>query len=319
MTAEILNMTTPSIKLESSGCDRRTRRLIDLSVGILTALLNLAEIIIILKMRRKKKVYEIVLISLSVSDFMFGLSNGFVFIFNALLECRYQDILEGVYTLYVFFVMTSILHLLFIALDRLLAVLRPIKYKAFSTRKRAYMSLASLWILAILASALLRIIYEFTDKFQERNKNLQMQSQNFHAVQVTNSSTSVSSIAKKSPVRPPGFVTVAQFTLSVAIVIADILIFIFYSLIIYCTSSKTIKSNKTMNKKLPIICMAIGATFIFLTFPYVVARLTLGSAPFWANLTLLMNSGMNSVVYFFRGKLEVYQQARSVKPTYINK
>ena len=119
MTAEILNMTTPSIKLESSGCDRRTRRLIDLSVGILTALLNLAEIIIILKMRRKKKVYEIVLISLSVSDFMFGLSNGFVFIFNALLECRYQDILEGVYILYVFFVMTSILHLLFIALDRL--------------------------------------------------------------------------------------------------------------------------------------------------------------------------------------------------------
>ena len=38
-------------------------------------LLNLAEIIIILKMKREKKVFEIVLISLSASDFMFGLSN----------------------------------------------------------------------------------------------------------------------------------------------------------------------------------------------------------------------------------------------------
>ena len=315
----MLNMTTPSIKPESSGCDRILRRSIDLSVGILTALLNLAEIIIILKMKRRKKVYEIVLISLSVSDFMFGLSNGFIFIFNALLECRYQDILEGAYILYVFFVMTSILHLLFIALDRLLAVLRPIKYKVFSTRKRAYISVAILWILAILASGLLRIIYEFTDKFPERIENQQTQSQHFHAMQVTNSSTSVSPIAKKIPVRPPGFVTVAQLTLSVAIIIADILIFIFYTLIIYYTSSKTIKSNKTMDKNLPIICMAIGAMFIFLTLPYVVARLTLGSAPFWANLTLLMNSGMNSVVYFFRGKFEVHQQARSVKLTYINK
>ena len=64
--------------------------------------------------------------------------------------------------------------------------------------------------------------------------------------------------------------------------------------------------------------MAIGATFIFLTLPYIVARLTLRSSPFWANLTLLMNSGTNSVVYFFRGKLDAYQRAKSVKQIYTN-
>ena len=64
--------------------------------------------------------------------------------------------------------------------------------------------------------------------------------------------------------------------------------------------------------------MAIGATFIFLTLPYIVARLTLRSSPFWANLTLLMNSGTNSVVYLFRGKLDAYQRAKSVKQIYTN-
>ena len=144
-------------------------------------------------------------------------------------------------------------------------------------------------------------------------QNEQTQSQNFYAMQVVNSSIKVSSIATKSPVRPPNFITDAQLTSPVAIIIADILIFSFYSLIIYYSTSKTIKSNETKDRKLPIISVAIGVTFIFLTLPYVVARLTLGSAPFRANLALLMNSGMNSVVYFFLEKLEVYQRANTVK------
>ena len=99
---------------------------------------------------------------------MFGLLNGFVFTLNALRNCRFQEILGGVYTLYVSFVMASILHLLFIALDRLLAVLRPIKYKIFSTRKKAYISSAILWILATMVSALAKIMHEFKHKFSER-------------------------------------------------------------------------------------------------------------------------------------------------------
>ena len=221
--------------------------------------------------------------------------------------------MEGVYTLYVFFVMTSILHSLLIALERFSVVLRPMKYKIFSTRKKTYISVAILWILAIILSALVKIINEFTYKFREKIKVEQTQSQTFHAMQVANSSINVSSIAKKSAVSPPSFITVAQLILSVAIIIADISIFLFHSLTIYYSTSKTIKSNKTKDRRLPIICMAIGATFIFLTLPYIVARLTLGSAPFWANLTLLLNSGMNSVVYSFRVKLETYQRAKSVK------
>ena len=308
---EMFSAKTSSIGPERPGCgdnhERRLRRSIDLSAGIITALLNLAEIILILKMKRRKKFYEIFLLSLSVSDFMFGLSNGFVFILHAAWKCISQDVLEGVYTAYVFFVMTSIFHLLFIALERLLAVARPIRYKTFFTRKKAYLFTSSLWSSAILISVM---IPEF----------METPNQTSQSMPVINSSSCTTHVppANGDLCRPPRFITDAQFTLSVAIIIADILIFIFYSLIIYYTSAKTIKSNKTKDKKLPIICMAIAAMFIFFTLPYVVTRLTLGSTPFLANLTLLMNSGMNSVVYFFRGKLEKYQRAKSFKIVYTN-
>ena len=317
----MFNTTTPSTGPERSGCgdnhDRRLRRLIDLSAGIITALLNLAEIILISKMKRRKKFYEIFLLSLSVSDFMFGLSNGFVFILHAVWKCRSQDILEWAYTAYVFFVMASIFHLLFIALERLLAVARPIRYKTFFTRKKAYLFTASLWSLAILISVM---IPEFMGTPKEQTMVISEQNQTSQSTPVTNSYSRITHVppANGDLYRPPKYITDAQFTLSVAIIIADILIFIFYSLIIYYTSAKTIKSNKTKDKKLPIICMTIAAIFIFLTLPYVVTRLTLGSTPFWANLTLLMNSGMNSVVYFFRGKLEKYQRVKSFKIVYTN-
>ena len=307
---EMLDTTLSSIELKRPGCgddhDRGIKRSIDLSAGIITAFLNFAEIILILKMKRRKKFYEIFLLSLSVSDLMFGLSNGFVFILHAVWKCRSQDVLEGAYTAYVFFVLTSIFHLLFIALERLLAVARPVRYKTFFTREKAYLFTGSVWSLAILISVM---IPTFMKTLKEKT---------FYSAPLTNSNSCITQV---SPVnggscKPPKYFTDAQFTLPLAIIIADILIFIFYSLIIYYTSSKTIKSNKTKDRKLPIICMAIAATFIFLTLPYVVTRLILGSTPFWANLTLLMNSGMNSIVYFFRGKLETYQRAKSFKNVY---
>ena len=313
---EMFNTAASSIG-PGDNHDRRLRRSIDLSAGIITALLNLAEIILILNMKRRKKFYEIFLLSLSVSDFMFGLSNGFVFILHAAWKCISQDVLERAYTAYVFFVMTSIFHLLFIALERLLAVARPIRHKTFFTRKKAYLFTSSLWSSAILISVM---IPEFMETPKEQTMINSTQNQTSQSMPVINSNSCITHVppANGDLYRPPKFITDAQFTLSVAIIIADILIFIFYSLIIYYTSAKTIKSNKTKGKNLPIICMAIAAIFIFFTLPYVVTRLTLGSTPFWANLTLLMNSGMNSVVYFFRGKLEKYQRAKSFKIVYTN-
>ena len=37
-------------------------------------------------------------------------------------------------------------------------------------------------------------------------------------------------------------------------------------------------------------------------------RLINGNADFWSSIILVLNSGMNSIIYFFRGKCESYQE-----------
>ena len=152
------------------GCgdvgDTTLKRSIDLTVGVLIATLNIIEIIIIAKIKREKK-NEIILLSLSVSDCMFALSNVFVSMPYIVSICRFQDVIETAYTLYVFFVLTSIFHLLFITVDRLIAVLQPLKHKT-SLSRRFYIYLAILWILALTISVLLQIIDSFTNAFEKK-------------------------------------------------------------------------------------------------------------------------------------------------------
>ena len=85
-------------------------------------------------------------------------------------------------------------------------------------------------------------------------------------------------------------------SLSVVIIIADIAMVASYSLIIHETSLKrNVTTNQGKLKKLPL-------TFI-LFIPYAVVKLAAGKIPFWANLILISNSAINSIVYFFRGKI----------------
>ena len=308
-----------------SAYDDFLERSIDLSIGILIALLNLAEIIIILKIKRKRKVYEILLLSLSVSDCMLGLSNGFLFVLYAVNACRYVVLLETAFTLFIFSVLSSIFHILFIALDRLLAVSRPMRHKVFSTRKRAYLSSGFLWILAIVISALLQIVNELTTTFKASNME-QMQSQSLHKTQEKSSNINGSSEAKIGSTLSPLFTqkinssynSHVEYTLSAVIVAADVLIFSLYSLIIHhATSSKKKANIKIKHKKLPMVCLAIGVTFVLLTLPFVIAKLFLGYIPSWANRTLIINSGMNSIVYFFRSKIKACQVKKNTKSIYI--
>ena len=323
--ASVSNMTT--VKIEA-GCvgysndDEVLERSIDLSIGILMAILNIAEIIIILKIKRKKKVYEILLLSLSVSDCMLSFSNGFLYVLYGTNACKYEVLLETAFTLYIFSVLSSIFHISLIALDRLLAVSRPLKHKVFSTRKKAYLSSGLLWILAILISALLQVINELTDTFRVPDYMKQKEIQSLQETQEKNSSTKRFFEEEFSVNGPPLFTMTSksnyhsgmEYTLSVVILVADVLIFSIYSLIIYhITSYKKMTNTKTKQKKLPIVCLAIGATFVLFTLPFVVAKLVLGYIPPWANRTLILNGGMNSIVYFFGGKLDACVRKKNNK------
>ena len=55
---------------------------------------------------------------------------------------------------------------------------------------------------------------------------------------------------------------------------------------------------------LPLLCVFIAGVFVILTLPFTITKLQLRYVLFWANCSMVLNSGMNSVVYFFHHRLE---------------
>lgn len=177
-------------------------RSIGLSIGILISILNLPEIIIIIiRIKGKRKIYEILLLSLSASDCMLGLSNAFVFDLHTVNACKYEVLVEIAFTLYIFSVLSSIFHIMPSALDRHLAVFRPIRHRVFSTRKKAYLYSGFLWILPVLIRVLLEIINELTVTITVPNYMEQMQSQRL----LNNSNINGFSEKEFNSTRPPVF------------------------------------------------------------------------------------------------------------------
>ena len=278
------------------------KRSIDLSTSIIIAILNTVEIAMIAKLKRKKKIYELVLLSLSVSDSMFCLTNVIVSSFFLHQTCS-DYLLETAYVLYVFFIMTSTLHLILIALDRVMIVLIPVSYKSKVTTKRMRIAIAVTWVLALAISATVYLSYELTlpEPFVRRHKR----SIPGNDALVTTS----------SPIPQP-FHIHAQIVLSICIVTLDLLMILCYSTIIYQMSFKhkiDISNKSKQNHRLPILCVVIVIVFVIFTSPYAITRFCLGYVPFWANYVLIWNSGMNSIVYFFRNKIERQQRRKKAK------
>ena len=322
-TALVTKVLSPTKPPEPTvlGCRSSNEEIIkrstDLSFGVLIAILNIVEIIMIAKIRRKKNICEILLLSLSVSDCMFGISNLFVSIPFIANLCTLKEFVETAYTFYVFFVLTSIFHLLFIAVDRLVAVLKPLKHKIYLSRRRFYTFLTILWILAVIISALLQILDKFTDTFERKKFISKMSNQTLATTSIPSSKISPRSVSPQNNLvvveeTSNSFKSDMQLSLSVMIILADVTMVMSYSLIIYLTTFKTKKvaSTQKQSNRLPVICIAIASIFVLFTLPYAIATFVLGVATFWPNFILVLSSGVNSIVYFFRIKISRYCKAK---------
>ena len=274
-------------------------RKIDLVAGLLIAILNIVEITMIAKIRRKKRIFEIILMSLSISDCMFGLSNVIVSSIYISNSKKYDELLETVYTCYTFFVLTSIFHLIFIAVDRVMIVLKPFQYETIFTKKRLKIGIAVLWITALTIGVITYIVYELTEMELPVSDKLN---------QPVLKNRTVPLIVQQATNENEGnFPKDIQLVLSIVIIMLDFSMVISYSIIIYKMSYKkteNVVSKTAEDERLPILCVVIATVFVLFTMPYAVARFSFGSVPFWANFILLLNSGMNSLVYFFRRKIE---------------
>ena len=270
--------------------DGNVYRKIDLAAGILIAILNIVEIAMIGKIRLKKRIYEIILLSLSVSDCMFGLSNVVVSSIYLSNTNSYGELLETAYISYAFFILTSIFHLIYIAVDRVMIVLKPLQYKSIFTSKRQKIGIAILWILAFVIGVTTYTAYELTEMEP--------------AVSDT----------QNQPVSQNNFQKDIQLVLSIVIVVLDFSMVVSYGIIIYRMSYKKRKKltpKSAKHERLPILCVLIAAVFVLFTMPYAITRFSFGSVPFWANFILLLNSGMNSLVYFFRQKIEKHHKHKN--------
>ena len=58
-------------------------------------------------------------------------------------------------------------------MDRVTAVLKPLQYKTYVTRKNIYLFLSFLWTIAVAISAILQILDAFTETF-EQNKSVSL-------------------------------------------------------------------------------------------------------------------------------------------------
>ena len=236
--------------------------------------------------------------SLSVSDCLFGFSNVIVSSIFLTQSCKYRILLEITYVTYVLFILTSIFHLVFIAVDRAMIVLITFKYETIFTTKRLKIGISLLWILALTIGVSSYIVFELKAYGTSATRLDPLISQN----------NTIASRKKVGPIRRRRFQQTAQLVLSIIIVILDLLMILCYFTIIYHVSYKNRKGMRTKraeDQRLPVLCVVIASVFVTFTLPFAATRLYLGYVPFWANYCLILNSGMNSIVYFFRKKIEI--------------
>ena len=113
------------------------KRSFDLIFGTIVVILNATQIIIICK-RRKKTIYLKYLLSLSLTDLLFGLSNVVVCAIYLADVQKTDFLLDVAYSVFCFCILTSICHIIWISLSRLVAVVYPFQHNKVVTHKRVH-------------------------------------------------------------------------------------------------------------------------------------------------------------------------------------
>ena len=244
-------------------------RIISLTMGLAVSILNFIEIVIITKLK-KKKIYEVMLLSLSVSDCMFRLPNTIVSSILLSNPCRFEEMLETFHVLYLTFILASIFHLTLIALDRAIFVLKPLKHRVFFTKRKAHIAIAVIWLITLIIGVSLFAVYVLREKTEKVVGPITTTGPDLPIYQFSydngKANTHIPNVFHKEEHKSE-FQSQMQFLLSIFIIVTDITMIISYAVRFYVVSIKRNKIERTTNKRkrLPVICLAIGVTFIICT------------------------------------------------------
>ena len=126
-----------------------------LVICILGIALNSSEIVSLVYVKRTKLPFDITLISLAASDLMLAATSILIIIFPVFVPASVTWAWYFMFSMICILTSStsSALHLLFIAIQRLIAVLYPLKLTVWMTRNRCIIVICLLWLIPIVISA----------------------------------------------------------------------------------------------------------------------------------------------------------------------
>ena len=68
------------------------------------------------------------------------------------------------------------------------------------------------------------------------------------------------------------------------------------------------KVDLDSEKRMLVVCIVVTLVFVLFTTPYALSRIIVGKTSFWTNALLVINSGVNSIAYFFRGRYQDWKK-----------
>ena len=240
-------------------------------IGVVIITLNVAEIIIITRKKNRRK-HEYLLIGMSSSDTLLGSS----FLIYRVIDVYASIPVTPIFIIFFFCLTASVLHILIISIERLVAVLYPIQHKVFFTMKKLKMLISVVWICTLAIT------------------------------------TAVAVSVDKTKCTNDGHVLSEALAVAIMIFTVDVLYISIYCVILkkLWTSHQSSTGNSMANiiqkreRKAMIMCVTITCVFVLFTAPTATAMALYQRTPIWSRIPLLLNSISNSVVYFFLGKFE---------------
>ena len=285
----------------------------ELTVSFIVVLLNVSQIVVICKLKRRKN-FEKVLLSLSLADLLYGSTNAFLGI-EQLESEKKQHIFDILYAIHFLCMITSISHLLFIGLDRVWMIIQPLKHNVVMTRKRFNRILLFIWLASIAISV---IAYVTTTGPPTPPPKEQLE----HQILLKHTPRPSPHLPdpQHSPapsIHPPHQLPIrgkTQFEIFKERVLSYIIIFAITVLVaIYSFIIKKSREMKRNRGKLSMKCLLVTSCFVIFTLPYPITFLTTGDIQYWTQLLLVSNNGVNSIIYFFISYIERRKERKDNK------
>ena len=267
-------------------------KIVGFFVALLITILNSIEIHL-LKKTRKKPFYENILLSLTICDLIGGALGLIVVPFVILVELKFYHTLNWIVWGFCMSssVLSSLIHLIVISMDRLWAVATPLKYRQHASKGKIAAAVSLAWGVPMLFLAI-------------------------HITLVLYKKLGVDEIY--AYMRDTMFIIVARI-----VVIADIVLIISYFSIMWIlaqnNSSQARMSRQYNLLNTLLLCVGIVLAFLVFTTPFVAMYVVVWNRPKWfLKLSLFLfplNQISNSIIYLtqkFKKKRQIVAHVSNI-------